>query len=58
MPERHTCINIAPRLQEIAEMWNIDDENVSAVVTVNASKMSVAVDILEWSHLPCFALIL
>ena len=55
MPERHTCISIATRLQEIAEMWNIDNEHVSAVVTDNASNMSVAVDILKWNQLACFA---
>ena len=55
MPERHTGVNIATRLREVTEMWNIDDEHVSAVVTDNASNMSVAVDILEWNHLPCFA---
>ena len=36
-------------------MWNIDNEHVSAAVTDNASNMLVAVEILEWSHLPCFA---
>jgi len=55
MPERHTGANIAARLREVAEAWNIDDEHVSAVVTDNASNMSVAVDTLEWYHLPCFA---
>ena len=55
MPEKHTGVNIATRLREVAEMWNIDDKHVSAVVTDNASNMSVAVDILEWNHLPCLA---
>ena len=54
MPERHTGANIATRLREVAEAWNIDDEHVSAVVTDNVSYMSVAVDTLEWYHLPCF----
>ena len=49
MPERHTGINIATRIREAAETWNIDDEHV------NASNMSAAVNILEWNHLPCFA---
>ena len=56
MAERHTSINIATRIEEAAEMWNIDGKHVSAVVTDNASNMSAAVvDILEWNHLPCFA---
>ena len=55
MAERHTSINIATRIEEATEMWNIDDKHVSAVVTDNASNMSAAVvDILEWNHLPCF----
>ena len=55
MAERHTGINIAARIKEVAEMWNIDGEHVSAVVTDNASNMPAAVDILKWNHLPCFA---
>ena len=53
MAERHT--NIATRIKETAEMWNIDGEHVGAVVTDNASNMLAAVDILEWNYLPCFA---
>jgi len=49
------CVSIAMRLKEAAEVWNIDDEHVSTVMTVNTSNMSTAVDILEWNHLPCFA---
>ena len=56
MAERHTSINIATRIEEAAEMWNIDGKHVSAVVTDNTSNMSAAVvDVLEWNHLPCFA---
>lgn len=55
MAERHSGINIATRIKEVAEMWNIDNEHVSAVVTDNASNMLAAMDILEWNHMPCFA---
>ena len=55
MAERHTSINITTRIEDAAEMWNIDGKHVSVVVTDNASNMSAAVvDILEWNHLPCF----
>ena len=53
--ERHTGMNIPTRIKEVAKMWNIDDEHVSAVVTENALNMLAAVNILEWNHLPCFA---
>ena len=55
MAERHTGINIATRIKEATEIWNIDGEHVSAVVTDNASNMLATVNILEWNHLPCFA---
>ena len=56
MAKRHTSINIATRIEEAAEMWNIDGKHVSTVMTDNASNMSAAVvNILEWNHLPCFA---
>ena len=52
--ERHTGKNITTRIKKVVKMWNIDDEQVSAVVTNYASNMLAAVNILEWNHLPCF----
>ena len=53
--ERHTGANIASRIREVLEVWNIQDTHVSAVVTDNAANMTAALSSLEWSHLPCFA---
>ena len=50
MAERHTGTNIASKIQEVLEIWNIRDSYVSAVVTDNASNMITAVDSLELSE--------
>ena len=55
MAERHAGINIAPTIQEVLEVWNIQASHVSAVVTDNASNMIAALNNLECDHLPCFA---
>ena len=55
MAERHTGANIALRIQEVLEVWNIQGSHVSAVVTDNASNMIAALNSLECGHLPCFA---
>ena len=58
MAERYTCryyCNIASRIQEVLEVWNIQARHVCAVVTDNASNMTAALNSLECGHLPCFA---
>ena len=55
MAERHTGANIALRIQEVLEVWNIQASHVSAVVTDNTSNMTAALNSLECGHLPCFA---
>ena len=55
MAERHTGSNSASRICEVLGAWNILDSRVSALVTDNASNMTVALSNLEWSHMPCFA---
>ena len=54
--ERHTGANIASRIREVLEVWNIQDTHVSAVVTDNAANMTAALSSLEWSHLSCYTL--
>ena len=46
MMERHTGVNIAECLREIAKDWNLDNK-VVAVVHDNASNMVLACDLLE-----------
>ena len=55
MAERHTGTNIASRIQEVLEVWNIQASHTSTVVTGNASNMTAALNNLECGHLPCFA---
>lgn len=55
MPERHTALNIAERLQDCISEWNIDKERVSAIVHDNASNITLAVQNLGWQSVPCFA---
>ena len=52
MAERHTGTNIASRIQEVLEVWNIQASHVSAVVTDNVSNMTAALNSLECGHLP------
>ena len=58
MPERHTGQNIADRLAEIADKWNIN-EKVSVVVHDQAANMECALDILKndrgWQSMKCTA---
>ena len=55
MAERYTGTNVASRIQEVLEVWNIQASHVSAVVTDNASNMTAALNSLECDHLPSFA---
>ena len=48
MAERHTGTNTGSRIQEVLEVWNIQNSHVSAVVTDNASNMTAALNSLEW----------
>ena len=52
MVARHTGTNIASRIQEVLEVWNIQASHVSAVVIDNASNMTAALNSLECGHLP------
>ena len=44
MPERHTEVNIASRLQTVAKEWNISDDHIVAIVHDNAVNMTVAIE--------------
>ena len=50
----HTAENLAEELQKVAEEWRVDG-NISCIITDNASNMVVAIKLLGWQHLPCFA---
>ena len=57
-PERHTSINIAEKLESIAEKYSITNE-VTAVVHDNAANMVAALCVIEnkhgWESLRCVA---
>ena len=54
MPQRHTGINIASRLENAASKWNVQDEHIIALVCDNASNMRVAAEEVGWEHISCF----
>jgi hypothetical protein len=53
MPERHTGENIAIRLNQAVEHWNI--QSVSAVVHDNAANANSGVSQTGWPHFGCVA---
>ena len=55
MPERHTAMNIAERLQDCISECYIDKERVSAIVHDNTSNITLAVQNLGWQSVPCFS---
>lgn len=55
VPESHTAINLASRLRQIVDDWQITGK-ISCIVTDNASNIIKAVlEHLDWRHIPCFA---
>lgn len=50
----HTGTNIADLLQNAAQEWGIADKNL-VVVTNDASNMSVAIQLVGYLHVKCFA---
>lgn len=57
LEERHTGVNISNELKLICSEWNINDENVIAVVADNAANITLAIEIGVGKnrHIPCFA---
>ena len=53
MPEWHTSVNIASRLENAASEWNITDEHIVPVVSDNASNMRVAAEEVGWEYISC-----
>ncbi len=54
MPEKHSGLNIATRIDEIREEFGIKPEQVAGISSDNASNMDVAVDALGYSDTTCF----
>lgn len=57
MHETHTGAHIADVLQRAVDEWKIDTKN-PVVVTDNASNMTVAIDLIGYQHVRCFAHVL
>ena len=55
MPEQHTGVNIASRLQDVASEWNTPDEHIVAVVCDNAPNIRVDIEEVGWEYVCCFA---
>ena len=52
--EKHTAANLADKLHETAREWKIDYKIVG-IVTDNAANIVLAVQLLKWRHIPCYA---
>ena len=53
-PEQHTAENLAESLKGSLENWNLDEKNLVAITTDNASNIKAAVERLDWQWLNCF----
>ena len=54
VPGDHTADNIAEKLKNITDEWNISDKLVAAV-TDNGANMVAGIRLNGWKQLPCFA---
>ena len=53
MPERHTAENIASRLTQAAEEWDIKPMSISAVIHDNAANANSGIGLMGWPHFGC-----
>lgn len=53
--QAHTGMNIAEEIRGIMDEWDLSLDQVSAVTTDNASNMVLAMNVLEWTRIPCFS---
>ena len=47
--------NLSGDLQESLTRWNLSEDKLVAVTTVNARNIVNAIEILSWQHFGCFA---
>ena len=48
-------MNIAEEIKGIMDEWGLSLDKVSAVTTDNASNTVLAMNVLEWTRIPCFS---
>ena len=53
--QAHTGMNIAEEIRGIMDEWGLSLDQVSGVTTDNASNMVLAMNVLEWTRIPCFS---
>ena len=53
--QTYNGINNAEEIRGIMDEWGLSLDQVSAVTTVNASNMVLAMNVLEWTRVPCFS---
>ena len=53
-PEQHTGENLATALEGALANWDLNEENLVAMTTDNASNIKAAVERLQWPWLNCF----
>ena len=55
MPERHTGVYIAQRIQDSIENWGLSNERITAVVHNNVANMNLAIKLIQnISDISCF----
>ena len=54
-PESHTGVNISEELVNILDDWELSQDNLSAVTTDNGTNIVLAMELLQWSRVPCFS---
>jgi len=52
--DRHTAENLRDEMYRVATEWDVKNKIV-AVISDNAAKITAAIKLTQWTHLPCFA---
>ena len=54
-PDSHTGVNISEELKAILDEWGLAHDNLSALTTDNGTNIVSAMELLQWSRMPCFS---
>ena len=54
-PDSHTGVNISEEVKVILDGWGLAHDNLSDVTTDNGTKIVSAMELLQWSRIPCFS---
>ena len=54
-PDSHAGVNVSEELKAILDEWGLVHNNLSAVTTDNGTNIVLAMELLQWSRMPCFS---